>query len=441
MDHEKLTDGERPGTNRAGPALTSRQAQILSIIERTIAETGTSASRSEIARAAGIRDVPSIEPALAALARQGLIELPRRAQRAIRMIDPGAAPVIRCTRAVDPVEPLVSDDRMVDRAPGTLVARLGEDVDYFLHMQDETLEPIGIKPGDLVAMRTTITILEGNIMAARDEEGRARWYRTTINGDCVVNCKRLDARRGEHSPPPTKLRTDGIVVGVVRIVARHRNSKMGSTCPAPTRKQGAVLDIMRRHVQLRGIPPSLGEIAQELQSGATNASVHAHVKGLEKKGLVTATKSKQRRWWPTRTGTVPIVDVEAWVHSSGKGGRHPGSERAPDTLAEPFQPRPDVFLTPNDDIAQRLGIETTDLIAVTAPGEVEERDLVIAQHRARGDIAFGEIHKEGDVRLVLRTAADNKSLSPIVLDTGTDGWVVAEIVTGTVRFDRMRADE
>ena len=435
VEQENSAQGGYPGAKRATWPLTRRQVQILNIIETAIAETGVSPSRSEIARTAGVRNPPAIEPVLLALARRGLIELPRRAQRSIHIVDRTAAPIIKCIGKVDPARALASDDRTVDRAPGTLARRLGGVVDYFLHMHDRSLERVGVAPGDLIAMRSAIAIGQGNIVAGRDERGTMRWYRTAIDAERGVNCRHLDSPGDDRSPNPTVLHTDGMVAGVIRMRTRRSNSATASPARTPTRKQGVVLDIMRHHVRVRGIPPSLGEIAAVLDDNTSSGSVRAHIKGLEKKGLVAATARKQRNWWPTGTGTVPIVDIEQWLQSADRGER-PGTvmERAPDTLAEPFQPRPDVFLAPSQEITQRLGLSLTDLVAVTATTDADDGDVVIARVGAGGDVACGELHWRGDAIAEIRALTGNDRSPPIAVNTSSDRWAIAGIVTGTVTF-------
>lgn len=428
-------DGGWGEEQRARPALRPREAAILRIIEAETAATGVAPARRTIAAAANIRPVPTLEPFLVRLARKGYIELPDRAQRAIRIIDHGAAPIIRCMSTVDPGTPLVSDERTVDQAPSTLAARLGGNIDYLISMHDESLDAIGVKPGDLVAMRSTIAMGRGNVMAARDERGTMRWYRTAMSGHNAITFRRVDSRRGNPSPHATLHQADGTVGGVIRIRARQAKTATEPTESTPTRKQGAVLAIMRRYVRVRQMPASLGEIARELQDGTTSASVYSHVKALERKGLARRTGSKQRSWRPTETGTVPIVDIEQWLRSAERSeSEETVKEQTPDTLAQAFRPRPDVFLTPSQEIAQRLGLKTTDLVAVTATTEPDEGDMVIARVGERGEIACGELRWRDGGIAELRPATGNDAVAPIIVETASEDWTIAGIITGTVTF-------
>ena len=67
------------------PKLTSRQQEILELIQSTIAETGAPPTRAEIASRLGFRSANAAEEHLQALARKGVIELVSGTSRGIRL--------------------------------------------------------------------------------------------------------------------------------------------------------------------------------------------------------------------------------------------------------------------------------------------------------------------------------------------------------------------
>ena len=67
--------------------LTSRQNQILSIIQKVIEETSLPPTRAEIAEELGFRSVNAAEEHLRALERKGVIELLPGISRGIRLKD------------------------------------------------------------------------------------------------------------------------------------------------------------------------------------------------------------------------------------------------------------------------------------------------------------------------------------------------------------------
>ena len=67
------------------PKLTSRQQQILELVQNTIARTGAPPTRAEIATELGFKSANAAEEHLQALARKGVIELLSGTSRGIRL--------------------------------------------------------------------------------------------------------------------------------------------------------------------------------------------------------------------------------------------------------------------------------------------------------------------------------------------------------------------
>ncbi len=67
------------------PKLTSRQQEVLALIQRTMATTGAPPTRAEIAKSMGFRSANAAEEHLQALARKGMIELVSGTSRGIRL--------------------------------------------------------------------------------------------------------------------------------------------------------------------------------------------------------------------------------------------------------------------------------------------------------------------------------------------------------------------
>lgn len=65
--------------------LTTRQAEILTLIRETLHETGMPSTRAEIAAAFGFRSANAAEGHLKALARKGAIELLPGSSRGIQL--------------------------------------------------------------------------------------------------------------------------------------------------------------------------------------------------------------------------------------------------------------------------------------------------------------------------------------------------------------------
>lgn len=84
-----------------------------------------------------------------------------------------------------------------------------------------------------------------------------------------------------------------------------------------TKRQGEVLEVIARHIEEEGYPPTIRELGDALGIRSTNG-VNDHLKALEKKGYLTREDAKSRTmrplFWPDGSpyeqGTAPIVEQE-----------------------------------------------------------------------------------------------------------------------------------
>lgn len=212
------------------PKLTARQQQILDLIEQTIASTGAPPTRAEIATAFGFRSPNAAEDHLQALARKGVIQLVGGTSRGIRLQAAAmqsvhglwqraeadltgllSLPLIGRVAAGSPILAQEHVEQTYCVAPGLFEER----PDYLLKVRGMSMRDIGILDGDLLAVRKTTEVRNGQIVVAR------------IDGDVTV--KRLQ-RKSDHiellpeNPefrpiivgPGEVFAIEGLAVGLVR---------------------------------------------------------------------------------------------------------------------------------------------------------------------------------------------------------------------------------
>jgi repressor LexA len=191
--------------------LTARQNQILELIRRRLAESGSPPTRAEIARELGFRSPNAAEAHLKALARKGVIELVPGASRGIRLVDEGL-PVVGRVAAGQPIlaEQQIENHYQVD--PRLFQPR----ADYLLRVRGESMREAGILDGDLLVVHRSPEAANGQIVVARleDEVTVKRFQR---RGQRV----RLLPANPEFEPIDIDLRQtplviEGIGVGVIR---------------------------------------------------------------------------------------------------------------------------------------------------------------------------------------------------------------------------------
>jgi repressor LexA len=158
--------------------LTSRQQEILALIQQHIAETGFPPTRAEIAAELGFRSPNAAEEHLKALARKGVIELTSGASRGIRLRllpdaqgndIPSAVQLALSLPLVGRVaagSPILSEEHV--EASYALDPNLfDERPDYLLKVRGMSMRDAGILDGDLLAVRRTQEARNGQIVVAR----------------------------------------------------------------------------------------------------------------------------------------------------------------------------------------------------------------------------------------------------------------------------------
>jgi repressor LexA len=196
--------------------LTSRQVEILRMIESHLEESGFPPTRAEICSAMGFSSPNAAETHLRALERKGVIEMTSGASRGIRLTrqqsDPFTLPVVGRVAAGSPMlaEQNLEQQCRVDPA------LFDPPADYLLRVRGMSMRDAGILEGDLLAVHRTTQFRSGQIVVARlhDEVTVKRIQRNR-------NVVELIAENPDFEPIIVDLKRDaleieGIAVGVIR---------------------------------------------------------------------------------------------------------------------------------------------------------------------------------------------------------------------------------
>jgi len=203
--------------------LTARQQQILDLISKAIEQTGFPPTRAEIASELGFRSVNAAEEHLQALAKKGVIEITPGVARGIRLpqsnekqnskdtYSPYHVPLVGRVAAGSPIlaQEYVESEFRLDPA------LFFEKPDFLLKVRGLSMRDVGIMEGDLVAVRKTQNVKDGQIVVAR------------IGDDVTVKRFKKKGRNIElHSENPDfepiivkendEFSLEGLVVGLVR---------------------------------------------------------------------------------------------------------------------------------------------------------------------------------------------------------------------------------
>jgi repressor LexA len=195
-------------------SLTKRQAQVLELIRRHIADTGYPPTRADIAEELGFRSPNAAEEHLKALARKGAIEMIPGTSRGIRLPESAGLPIVGRVAAG---EPILAAEHIEDTCP-IPADFFKPSADFLLRVRGDSMIDAGILDGDLLVVHKTTEARNGDIVVARIDDdvtvkrlqkGRAR---------SVVH---LIAENPAYEPIEVDLTTraftiEGLAVGVIR---------------------------------------------------------------------------------------------------------------------------------------------------------------------------------------------------------------------------------
>ncbi len=214
------------------PKLTARQQEILDLIRNTMASTGAPPTRAEIANALGFRSANAAEEHLQALARKGAIELVSGTSRGIRLKGtqrtmsrpasdlfsltlPGLAQLsLPLIGRVAAGSPILAQEH-VDQTFHVESSLFSERPDYLLRVRGMSMRDAGIMDGDLLAVKATREVRNGQIVVARlgDEVTVKRLRRTAGQIELLPENPDYPVI---HVDPGEPFEIEGLAVGLIR---------------------------------------------------------------------------------------------------------------------------------------------------------------------------------------------------------------------------------
>ncbi len=199
--------------------LTSRQAEILALIQSFMDEQGFPPTRAEIAERLGFRSANAAEEHLRALERKGVLDILPGASRGIQLRQ-ASLPGLPLIGRVAAGSPILAEENIRDRYrvdPELFKPR----ADFLLEVKGDSMVKIGIHEGDWLAVHKTSEARNGQVVVARigEEVTVKRWRR---KGGIVE----LHAENDAYAPILVDLRerevaVEGLAVGIIRRGGLH----------------------------------------------------------------------------------------------------------------------------------------------------------------------------------------------------------------------------
>ncbi len=193
-----------------------------------------------------------------------------------------------------------------------------------------------------------------------------------------------------------------------------------------TQRQQQVLDLIRRHIDDTGFPPTRADIARELGFKSPNAA-EEHLKALARKGAIEMIPGTSRGIrLPEETG-LPVVGrvaagspILAAEHVEDRVSIAPGF----------FRPRADFLLRVRGDSMCEIGIMDGDLLAVHKTPEAANGQIVVA--RVEDEVTVKRFQRTRQRNRVL-LLPENANYQPIEVDLANQSFQIEGLSVGVIR--------
>jgi repressor LexA len=193
-----------------------------------------------------------------------------------------------------------------------------------------------------------------------------------------------------------------------------------------TARQQQVLDLIRRHIDDTGYPPTRADIAKELGFKSANAA-EEHLKALARKGAIEIIPGASRGIRLPDSAGIPIVGRVA------AGNPVLAEEHIEDYCDLPasfFKPAADYFLTVQGDSMIEAGIFDGDLLAVHSTPAAKKGEIVVA--RIGDEVTVKRMGKSTQKHLV-ELLPENPDYEPIVVDLREQDFAIEGLSVGILR--------
>jgi repressor LexA len=193
-----------------------------------------------------------------------------------------------------------------------------------------------------------------------------------------------------------------------------------------TPRQQEVLDLVKRHIEQTGFPPTRADIAKELGFRSANAA-EEHLKALARKGAIEMIAGASRGIKLAESMGIPIIGRVA-AGSPVLAQEH--IEDYCNVAASFFKPRADYFLKVSGDSMIDIGIFDEDLLAVHSTNDVNNGDIVVA--RIENEVTVKRL-KRSRSKYLVQLLPENSDYSPIEVDLRSQDFAIEGLSVGILR--------
>ena len=198
-----------------------------------------------------------------------------------------------------------------------------------------------------------------------------------------------------------------------------------------TARQQEVLDLLKRHLETTGMPPTRAEISRELGFKSPNAA-EEHLKALSRKGAIEIIPGASRGIRILDNSANEEFDGLPLVGRVAAGEPILAEQHIEATYrvdADMFKPQADFLLGVYGQSMKDIGILDGDLLAVHSTKDVRNGQIVVA--RIEDEVTVKRLEKKGSI---IYLHAENEEFDPIVVNLEEqENFEIEGIAVGIIR--------
>ncbi|HHE9449125.1 TPA: transcriptional repressor LexA [Haemophilus influenzae 10810] len=198
-----------------------------------------------------------------------------------------------------------------------------------------------------------------------------------------------------------------------------------------TARQQEVLDLLKRHLETTGMPPTRAEISRELGFKSANAA-EEHLKALSRKGAIEIIPGASRGIRILDNSSNDEFDGLPLVGRVAAGEPILAEQHIEATYrvdADMFKPQANFLLKVYGLSMKNVGILDGDLLAVHSTKDVRNGQIVVA--RIEDEVTVKRLEKKGSI---IYLHAENEEFDPIVVNLEEQkNFEIEGIAVGIIR--------
>ncbi|OUS08088.1 repressor LexA [Gammaproteobacteria bacterium 54_18_T64] len=197
-----------------------------------------------------------------------------------------------------------------------------------------------------------------------------------------------------------------------------------------TARQKEIVELIQRHIEDTGFPPTRVEIANELGFRSANAA-EEHLRALHRKGAIEMIPGASRGIRIVDNNKAPKgIPIVGHVAAGNPILAEENIDDYCEVPAKLFHPPADFFLRVRGESMRDIGICDGDLLAVHKTPVAENGQVVVA--RIEDEVTVKRLKKTRS-RYVISLLPENELFEPITVDLREQEFAIEGVYTGVIR--------